>query len=71
MKLIPDWRKVLKKAWSVKCMLLAGAFTCAEVLLPLYSAALPRGIFAGLSTLAILGGLYFRVVLQKEISDGK
>lgn len=69
MSLIQDWRKVLKKAWSIRLMLLAGLLSGCEVILPLYSEAIPRNIFAGLSMLAIAGGFIARLVAQKEMSD--
>ena len=45
-RLIPEWRAVLNKAWSVKFSLLAGLLGCAaEVALPIFSDSIPRGVF--------------------------
>ncbi|MCX2698346.1 DUF7940 domain-containing protein [Ochrobactrum chromiisoli] len=51
MQLVPDWRHVLRKAWSVRLILLAGLLTGIEVALPLLGDAypIPTGIFALLS----------------------
>lgn len=38
-------------------------------ILPLYSEAIPRNVFAGLSMLAIAGGFIARIVAQKEMRD--
>ena len=32
MKLLPDWKAILKRAWSVKFMVLAGTLSAGEVL---------------------------------------
>jgi hypothetical protein len=69
MMLAPNWKRILKKAWSIRLMLLAGLLSGCEVILPLYSEAIPRNIFAGLSMLAIAGGFIARLVAQKEMSD--
>ena len=37
--LIEDWRKVLRKAWSVRLSLLAAALGAIEVALPFFSDA--------------------------------
>lgn len=64
--LITDWRVILRKAWSVRLMVLSGLFTVAEVLLPLYSDAFPRHIFASLSVAAVVGGMVMRFVSQED-----
>jgi len=65
--LIYGWRKVLRKAWSVRLAILSGAFSAAEVVLPMFSDALPRGAFALLSVLAGVGSAVSRVVAQPEM----
>lgn len=69
MMLVPNWKRILKKAWSIRLMLLAGLLSGCEVILPLYSEAIPRNVFAGLSMLAIAGGFIARIVAQKEMRD--
>ena len=34
--LLDDWRRVLRRAWSIRFSLLAAAFTAAEVVVPLF-----------------------------------
>lgn len=70
MRLDPQYRRILRKAWSIRLMLLAGLLTGCEAILPLYQEAIPRGTFAVLSMLAITGGLIARIVAQKDIDNG-
>lgn len=67
MVLYPNWRAILKKAWSIRLMLLAGLLTGCEAILPLYADALPRGTFAVLSMLVIIGAMLARIVAQKGV----
>ena len=69
MKLAPDWKLVLRKAWSIRLMLLAGILTGCEAILPLYQEAIPRGLFAILSMIAIVGGFVARLLAQKDMGD--
>lgn len=67
MKIVPDWREILRRAWSVRLMLLAGLLSGVEVMLPFYADALPRGLFASLTVAAVAGALIARVVAQRGI----
>jgi len=73
MKLISNWRAVLKHAWSIKLIILAGILSGAEIALPLIQDLLPipRGVFAGLSFLATAAGLVARLVAQQSVSGGR
>jgi hypothetical protein len=67
MKLYHNWKTILKKAWSIRLMVLAGLLTGCEAILPLYQEAIPLGVFSVLSMLAITGGLISRIVAQKDV----
>ena len=67
MRLRPDWRYVLKKAWSIKWMGAAAVLSTAEILLPFWAEDFPRGVFAGLTVLAVVGGLVARLMAQREM----
>ena len=69
MTLIDNAGGVLRKAWSIRFALLSGLFGGIEAFLPLFSDAVPRGIFAGLCVLASLGTVISRVVMQEELHD--
>ena len=67
MTLKDDWRDVVRKAWSVKFMVLAFMLTMAEVMLPFFSDAVPPRMFAVLSGLAVAGAFVSRLVAQKDM----
>jgi hypothetical protein len=67
--LIPDWKPVLKKAWSVRLMAIASVLSGCEAILPFAGDLLPRGSFAGLSFLIVTGALLSRFIAQKELHD--
>lgn len=67
MNLTSDWRRTLRFAWSLRLAVLAGIFSAAEVILPLFMDTMPRGIFAGLSMAAAIGGAVARVVAQPRM----
>jgi hypothetical protein len=64
MHLLPEWRKILNAAWSVRLALVAGIFSGAEAIIPVFVDAMPRGIFAALSMIAAVGGIVARTVAQ-------
>jgi hypothetical protein len=66
MRLLDDWDRVVKKAWSFRLLALAAVFTVAEILLPLVGAEMPPVLFSVLSGLAIVGAMITRVIAQKE-----
>lgn len=67
MTLTNDWKRIIRKAWSMRLALLAGLLSAAETILPVFEDAIPRGLFAGLSVLAITGAMVARVVVQKDL----
>lgn len=68
MKLIANWRDILRYAWSIRLMILAGVLSGVEVILPLFADCCPRGLFAILSLLTIAGSFVARIVAQKDVS---
>lgn len=69
MKLAADWKIILRKAWSIRLMLLAGLLSGAEVILPMFGDGLPRGAFAALSFIIVGGAFVARLTAQKDL-DG-
>jgi hypothetical protein len=67
MKLLENWRDIIKRAWSMRLMVLAALLSGVEIVLPLFSEALPRGLFAVLSFLAVAGAFVARIVAQKGL----
>lgn len=69
MKLSSDWQLVLKKAWSVRLMLLAALLSGLEIILPFFEGSIPRGCFAALSFCTVAGAFVARLTAQKEFED--
>ena len=67
--LLDDWRRVLRRAWSIRFSLLAAAFTAAEVVLPFMGDVLPRGLFVLLAFAASLGATVARLVAQPKMHE--
>lgn len=67
MKLYDNWKTIVKKAWSMRLMAVAAVLSGVEVALPLFVDSLPRGVFAGLSILAVSGAFVARLVAQKDV----
>jgi hypothetical protein len=68
-RLVWNWREVLRKAWSIRLMLLAALLSGVEVSLPFFMHSMPRGIFAGLSFLVVASAFVARLVAQKGLSE--
>lgn len=73
MELITNWWEVLKRAWSVRFIVLAAVLSGLEVGLPLVEGVfpMPQGVFAGLATLATAGAFIARIIAQKDLDDGQ
>ena len=67
MKLIEEWRVIIRKAWSFRLLALAGVLSGVEVILPYFDDAIPRGIFTGLSFLVTCASLVARIVAQPKM----
>lgn len=69
--LIDNWWQVLKRAWSIRWIALAGLFSGLEVALPLIDGYLdiPRGLLAGLSGFATFAAFISRILVQKGTTD--
>ncbi len=71
LKLHSNWRLLIRKAWSFRFMALAGLFSTAEAILPLYTDQFPRGLFSVLTGLSIIGGMVSRLFIQKDTHGNK
>ncbi|MFZ2986472.1 hypothetical protein [Ideonella sp.] len=67
MKLLDDWKLVLKKAWSIRLWALAAVFEAAGMVLPLFVDSMPRVAFSLLSLVAAGGGIWARLIEQKGV----
>jgi hypothetical protein len=67
--LTPSWKLIVRKAWSIRLLVLAGLLSGVEVILPFFADSLPRGLFAALSFTAVAMAFIARLVAQKEFGD--
>jgi hypothetical protein len=67
MKLYTNWKEIIRKAWSIKFIILAGVLSASEVILPLFFDYFDRGTFAILSFIAVSGAFVSRLIAQKDI----
>lgn len=69
MSLLPDWKRIAKKAWSVRLMLLAGFLSGCEAVIPMLGGYLPRRTFAIVVFVVVMGALVARFVAQRSMRD--
>ncbi len=67
MELLPDWKRIARRAWSFRLTIIAALLSGAEVVLPLFIDVLPRNLFASLSFVAVVGAAVARVVSQPRM----
>jgi hypothetical protein len=66
-----NWRQVLRRAWSIRLIIIAGLFSGAEVAFAVFADNPPisPGVFASLSGLTTMIALIARIIAQKDVSD--
>lgn len=69
--LVDDWKRIAKKAWSFRLIVLAAGFSWAEWILPTFQDAIPRGLFALLAGITSVGAAISRVISQPRMHDGE
>jgi hypothetical protein len=65
--LLSDWKRIARRAWSVRLSIVAALFTAAEIVVPLLGDVLPRGLFVLLAFTASIGAAIARLVAQPEM----
>lgn len=67
MVLYPNWKTILKEAWSIRFMIIAGLLSAGEVVLPMFGDVIPRSLFASLSGFFCCAAFISRLVAQKDV----
>ena len=67
MRLYENWKEIVRRSWSLRFIILAGALSGLEMILPFYSDEIPRNLFAVLSFVAVSAAFVARLVAQKGI----
>ena len=68
MHLRSNWRLILRKAWSIRLLVVAGLLSALEVVLPVFENELPKHLFASLSILSVCAAFVARIIAQKDLS---
>jgi len=71
MKLVSDWRRVLRYAWSIRLLLAAAMLSGLEVVLPYLGDIfpIPTGAFAAVTFIVTVLALVMRIISQKAFRD--
>ena len=65
--LVPNWRRLIRKAWSMRLMAVAGSLSAVEVVLPFFATSFPTGLFAALSGVSVGAAFVARIVAQRDL----
>lgn len=70
-RLLPGWRDILRRAWSIRLMLVAGLLSGCEAVLPLFSDSfpMPRWASSALVAVVIMAAFVTRLLAQRD-KDG-
>jgi len=70
LRLAKNWREILKKAWSVRLLMLAAILSAIEAAIPFLTfIPAPQGAFALFSALATGAAFVARLMAQKDLED--
>lgn len=69
MKMISDWRKMLRRAWSVRMALIAGFFSAASGVAPYFQSMIDPLVFALLASFFAFGAVIARVIAQPDLKN--
>ena len=67
-RLIPKWRLMLRYAWSVRLIFVAGILAGAQAVLPFLTEIIPPRILAVLTFVIVMGALVSQFIVQQKIS---
>ena len=67
MKLYDNWKEILRKAWSIRFMVIAAVLSGIEIILPMFAEQFPRNVFAVLSFAFVGAAFVSRLVAQRDV----
>lgn len=67
MTFYPHWRSIVRKAWSIRFIALAGVLTGLELTLPNFSDDIPKDVFAVLAGVCCAAAFIARLVAQRDV----
>ena len=69
MKLVDDWRVILRKSWAIRATIICGALTGLVVALPLLDGVVPPGwLFPAVILANVIAPVAARLLKQTDIS---
>lgn len=69
-RLVPEWRFILRHAWSIRLILLAGILTGVESVLPFIApGAVPDAVLSGLTLAVVASAFVARLLAQRSMGD--
>ena len=68
-RLLPDWKRIVRRAWSIKLMLLAGLLSGLEAILPILMDAIPWPRWLASTVISLVVGLAFVTRLMAQQDD--
>ena len=68
-KLLPDWKRIVRRAWSIKLMILAGLLSGLEAILPIVMDSLPWPRAVASTVISLVVGLAFVTRLMAQQDD--
>lgn len=67
MRLLWNWKQVLKKAWSIRFALISAVLSAMEFVIPYVSPAEPNGLFALAAGAVSLASALARIIAQPSL----
>lgn len=74
LRLLPDWKRVLRKAWSIRLIGVAALLTGAEAVLSAFGTDwIPVPVWGRMALIFVvmMGAFVFRLVAQNDTQEGK
>lgn len=70
MRLTHNWQDILRRAWSIRFIVLAGVLTGVEAVLPFVAPeALPPGVLPAVTLVVIASAFVARVIAQRGVTE--
>lgn len=70
MALNPEWKAIVRKAYSIRWIAAAGLFSGLEVIVPLFNGYIPRNLFGALSFVCTVAAFIARLLAQRDFNNG-
>lgn len=66
MSLNPEWKTIVKKAYSIRWIMAAALFSGLEVVVPLFNGYIPRNLFGAISFFCTIAAFIARLIAQRD-----